>query len=72
MAALPLLHGAWLTAAVFSAANGLVLRVRIREEEAALARFAGTAAAAPGIQRGEGEGSEGLRGDLNGNGPHGH
>ncbi|HYL04965.1 MAG TPA: isoprenylcysteine carboxylmethyltransferase family protein, partial [Thermoanaerobaculia bacterium] len=28
MAALPLLHGAWLTAACFSAANALVLRVR--------------------------------------------
>jgi len=38
MAALPLLHGAWLTAAVFSAANALVLRVRIRQEEWALAR----------------------------------
>jgi methyltransferase len=47
MAALPLLHGAWLTAAGFSAANALVLRVRIRHEEAALARFAGAAAAAP-------------------------
>ncbi len=45
MAALPLLHGAWLTAAVFSAANALVLRVRIRHEEAALARFAGGGAA---------------------------
>jgi methyltransferase len=44
MAALPLLHGAWLTAAVFSAANALVLAVRIREEEAALARFSGGAA----------------------------
>jgi methyltransferase len=29
-------HGAWLTAAVFSAANAVVLRVRIRAEEAAL------------------------------------
>jgi methyltransferase len=41
MAALPLLHGAWLTAAVFSAADAAVLAVRIRHEEAALARFAG-------------------------------
>lgn len=49
MAALPLLHGAWLTAAVFSAANAAVLSVRIREEESALARYSGTApAAAPG------------------------
>ena len=38
IAALPLLHGAWLTAAVFSAANAMLLAVRIREEEAALAR----------------------------------
>jgi methyltransferase len=36
MAALPLLHGAWLTAAVFSAANAAVLAVRIPAEEAAL------------------------------------
>jgi methyltransferase len=46
MAALPLLHGAWLSAAVFSAANALVLAVRIRDEETALARFAGRAAEA--------------------------
>jgi len=36
IAALPLVHGAWLTALVFSVLNGLLLRVRIREEEAAL------------------------------------
>ena len=41
MAALPLLHGAWVTGALFSAANALVLRVRIRHEESALARFGG-------------------------------
>jgi methyltransferase len=46
MAALPLLHGAWLTAGIFSAANALVLAVRIREEEAALARYSGCAAGA--------------------------
>jgi methyltransferase len=46
MAALPLLHGAWLTAAAFSAANALVLGVRIRHEESALARFAGAEAKA--------------------------
>jgi methyltransferase len=47
MAALPLVHTAWLTALVFSAANALLLRARIRHEELALARLAGPAAAAP-------------------------
>ena len=37
LAALPLLHGAWLTAVVYSAANLLLLAVRIRAEEAGLA-----------------------------------
>ena len=36
MLALPLVHGAWLTAAVFSLGNALLLRVRIRAEEQAL------------------------------------
>ncbi|HEV3074229.1 MAG TPA: isoprenylcysteine carboxylmethyltransferase family protein [Thermoanaerobaculia bacterium] len=45
MAALPLLHGAWLTAAVYSAANAAVLTVRIRAEESALARYSGVAQA---------------------------
>ena len=36
IAALPLVHGAWLTAVVFSVANAALLRVRIRCEEAAL------------------------------------
>jgi methyltransferase len=36
LAALPLVHGAWLTALVFSLANALLLVVRIRSEEAAL------------------------------------
>ena len=36
IAALPLVHGAWLTAAVFSAANAALLTVRIRAENAAL------------------------------------
>jgi methyltransferase len=40
MVALPLVHTAWLTALAFSAANALVLRVRIRAEEAALAAHA--------------------------------
>lgn len=34
---LPLLHGAWITAAVFSLANAALLRVRIAAEERALA-----------------------------------
>ncbi|HET7785353.1 MAG TPA: isoprenylcysteine carboxylmethyltransferase family protein [Myxococcales bacterium] len=33
---LPLAHGAWITAAVFSALNAALLRVRIRAEERAL------------------------------------
>lgn len=36
VAALPLVHSAWLTAIAFSVANALVLRVRIRAENAAL------------------------------------
>jgi methyltransferase len=36
--ALPMIHGAWLTALLFSLANAILLAVRIRAEEAALAR----------------------------------
>ena len=36
MACIPLVHGAWLTALVFSALNAAVLRLRIRDEERAL------------------------------------
>ncbi len=36
IAAVPLIHTAWLTALVFTVLNALVLRVRIRAEEAAL------------------------------------
>jgi methyltransferase len=36
VAALPLVHSAWLTAIVFSIANALVLSVRIRAENAAV------------------------------------
>ena len=57
MAALPLVHGAWWTATVFSLANLLLLRVRIRAEERALAeagpyasRFAATPRFVPGIR----------------------
>ena len=41
VAALPLVHGAWATAALFSAANALVLRTRIRVEEGVLAAVSG-------------------------------
>jgi methyltransferase len=45
--ALPLVHGAFLTAAVFSAANAALLRIRIRTEEQAL----GAAWATPDFHR---------------------
>lgn len=38
IAAVPLIHGAWVTALVFTAANAALLLVRIRAEEAALGR----------------------------------
>ena len=38
VAALPLVHTAWITALVWSTANAFVLRARIRAEEAALRR----------------------------------
>ena len=38
--ALPLVHGAWLTAVVFSVANAILLIVRIRTENAALESLA--------------------------------
>jgi methyltransferase len=41
MAALPLVHTAWLTALCFTAANLVLLRERVRVEERALASFAG-------------------------------
>jgi len=46
IATLPLVHDAWLTAVLFSVANGLLLRTRIRAEEAAL-RAAGSYRSAP-------------------------
>lgn len=51
VAALPLVHGAWLTALVFSAANAVVLADRIRIENRLLKRLA-----APGT-RGQGRGA---------------
>lgn len=44
LAALPLVHSAWITALVFSGANALILRRRMATEEAALARHADYAA----------------------------
>ncbi|HSS52448.1 MAG TPA: isoprenylcysteine carboxylmethyltransferase family protein [Thermoanaerobaculia bacterium] len=38
---LPMIHTAWLTALVFSLADALLLRVRIRAEEAGLSRVSG-------------------------------
>lgn len=43
-AALPLVHGAWLTAAGFTVVNAALLAVRVRCENAALAAAAGPAA----------------------------
>jgi methyltransferase len=58
IAALPLLHTAYVTALVFSVANGILLRFRIRAEEAALsgssdyaARFQGRARFLPALFR---------------------
>jgi len=53
MVALPLVHGAWLTALVFSLGNAWLLRVRVRAEEEALGEpwrhaFAGRPRFVPG------------------------
>jgi methyltransferase len=57
IAAVPLIHGAWLTALVFSAGNAALLAVRIRSEEAALGEdwaraFAGKRRFVPEVRRG--------------------
>ena len=57
MAAVPLIHGAWWTAVVFSAGNALLLWVRVRAEENALgpgweAAFAGRPRFVPEVRRG--------------------
>ncbi|GAA2403749.1 isoprenylcysteine carboxylmethyltransferase family protein [Streptomyces glaucosporus] len=46
-AALPLMHGAWATAAAFTVLNAALLAVRVRCEDAALASAAGAAPAPP-------------------------
>lgn len=48
LAAIPMLHGAWLTALLFGAANLALLARRIAAEEAALADAGG--AASPGVR----------------------
>lgn len=48
IAALPLVHSAWLTALAFSFANALVLRARIRDEEEALAQASAEYRTLPG------------------------
>lgn len=45
-AALPLVHGAWVTAVLFTVLNAALLTVRIRCEEGALSRLAGAEAPA--------------------------
>ncbi|MGH8892000.1 MAG: isoprenylcysteine carboxyl methyltransferase family protein [Actinomycetes bacterium] len=45
--ALPLVHTAWVTALVFTVANAVLLRVRVRCEEAALHELAGPARVSP-------------------------
>ncbi|GHB04220.1 MULTISPECIES: isoprenylcysteine carboxyl methyltransferase family protein [Streptomyces] len=42
--ALPLVHGAWLTAVVFTVLNAALMAVRVRCEDGALARLSGPAA----------------------------
>jgi len=51
IAALPLVHSAWVTAVVFSLANALLLRARIAHEEAALLRHADYAARMGAVPR---------------------
>ncbi|HEX7189779.1 MAG TPA: isoprenylcysteine carboxyl methyltransferase family protein [Actinomycetes bacterium] len=46
-AALPLVHSAWITAAVFTVANAFLLRARIRCEDAALRELCREPVAAP-------------------------
>ncbi|MBG0816851.1 isoprenylcysteine carboxyl methyltransferase family protein [Planomonospora sp. ID82291] len=46
-AALPLVHGAWVTALVFTVGNAVLMAVRIRCEEAALAALAPAPGRAP-------------------------
>lgn len=48
--ALPLVHGAWLTAVVFSLGNLLVLRTRISVEEAALDKYNNYGESFPGAR----------------------
>jgi methyltransferase len=51
IAALPLIHGAWLTALIFSIANGVLLSRRIQAEEHALAEASDYAEQFSGLPR---------------------
>jgi methyltransferase len=48
--ALPLVHAAWVTALVFTVANAVLLRVRIRAEDAALATLPAPSAVPDGVR----------------------
>lgn len=50
-AVLPLVHSAWVTALAFTVCNAVLLAVRIRVENAALATLPSGGAAAPGADR---------------------
>lgn len=50
IAAIPLIHGAWITAIVFSILNGVMLAIRISVEERALRRHTGWAERGDGTE----------------------
>ncbi len=57
LVAVPLIHGSWITALLFSVGNAVLLRVRIRAEERALGAswrraFVGRARFLPGVRHG--------------------
>src|SRR4029453_2210788 len=60
--ALPMVHGAWVTALVFTVANAALLAVRIRVENAALRPLPGRFADAGPARPGRGAGPPGHRG----------
>lgn len=63
-AALPLIHGAWLTALLFTLLNAALLTVRIRCEDAALAPAADPAADPDGTVAPSGTGAAGCTADA--------
>lgn len=58
IAALPLVHTAYWTAAAFSVANGALLALRVRTEEEALERFGGRASPSRAIDPSDPEGEK--------------